>query len=115
MLPGGLGYDGQAEGLRSLEVISMLRKSQLSSPGNLPDNSLEGHGDLLGSSTQRPGACPCPCHAGFVMGLHPWSPVSGFWGQLQMHSWMRVGSLCPQSVWEGLGGPEREDRVCGLR
>lgn len=28
----------------------MLRNSQLSSPRNLPDDSLEGKGDLLGSS-----------------------------------------------------------------
>lgn len=87
-------------------MIALLRKSQLSSPRNLPDNSLEGQGILLGSSTQRPGACPCPFHAGFVMGPHPWSPVRGFWGQLQMHSWMRVGPLCPWSVWAQNERPE---------
>lgn len=72
-----------------LELISVLRNAQLSSPGAFPDNRHGGEGIRLAAQTcllgtQRPGAGLCPCYPGSVMMLSPWSCVRGFWGQLQV-------------------------------
>lgn len=52
VLLGGFGWDRRAEG-----QVSVLRNSRLSSPGNLPNNCLEGRGDSL------PGQLRRACHA----------------------------------------------------
>lgn len=101
---------GMTKGARH---ISVLRNSQLSSPANLPGNGLEGTGDVP--------RCACWARRGqgpaciFVTkgcdDACPWSHIRGFWGQLQMDLWIRLGPLCPRSVWESLGDRKCENRV----
>lgn len=53
-----------------------------------------------------------PLSSGICDDACPWGHVRGFLGQLQMDSWMRLGLLCPWSVWEGLGWSQNERTEC---
>lgn len=100
---------GMTKGARQ---ISVPRNSQLSSPGNLLAAALRGQDVPRCACWARRGHGPARIFV--TQGCDdacPWSHVRGFWGQLQMDLWIRLGPLCPRSVWESLGDRKCENRM----